>query len=82
MARIYVFHLSLAFHRENGGESVSLDDKREKRVNLTQNFVRDGRSNRLSTARKKSRHPGLLGLGGRKRNKITRCSEGNRCLFP
>ena len=39
MARIYVFHLSLFFIGRMG-ENRSLDDKREKRVNLTQNFVR------------------------------------------
>ena len=79
MARIYVFHLSLVFRRENGGESVSLDDKREKRVNLTQNFVRRPIKPPVNRSKKISPPWTLDSVAGSVNNAML---EGNRCLFP
>ena len=76
LARIYVFHLSLVFHRENR----SLSRKKRKKGQFDPKF-RPGRPIKPPVNRSKKISPPWT--RGRKRN-ITRWSEseGNRCLFP
>jgi hypothetical protein len=76
LARIYVFGLSFV----SSGESVSLDEKREKRVNLTQ--ISSGTADQTACQPLEKNLATLdSGLGGRKRNNAMAAPRGTGAFF-